>query len=100
MIGLITFHCSYNYGAALQTYALQTKLQELSQKNGDTGGCTILNYHYTKDMKGYNIRWGDGLKRLLSICLLSLNATGVKLHIKDFTELFLIRRSRPVIGVN
>ena len=42
MIGLITFHCQYNYGAALQAYALQTKLQELSQNNGDTGGCSIL----------------------------------------------------------
>lgn len=63
MIGLITFHCAYNYGAALQAYALQTKLQELPQKNGETGGCLILNYYYNKIMQNYDfIRWSGGLK--------------------------------------
>lgn len=71
MIGLITFHCSYNYGSALQAYALQTKLQELSQKNGDMGGCSILNYYYKKDMKVYDIRWGDGFK-VIAFDLLTL----------------------------
>lgn len=30
-IGILTFHCAHNYGAVLQTYALQEKLKELGQ---------------------------------------------------------------------
>ena len=31
-IGIITFHCSYNYGSALQAYALQEYLEEASNR--------------------------------------------------------------------
>lgn len=62
MIGLITFHCAYNYGAALQAYALQTKLNEIAVRMGSTGGCKILNYYYEEDMRKYDIRWDKGIK--------------------------------------
>src|SRR5665648_121752 len=31
-VGIITYHCAYNYGAILQAYALQTKLKLLGYK--------------------------------------------------------------------
>ncbi|MGN0171096.1 MAG: polysaccharide pyruvyl transferase family protein [Lachnospiraceae bacterium] len=88
MIGLITFHCSYNYGSALQTYALQKKLQELSKKNGDMGGCSILNYYYTKDMKGFDVRWGAGLKVLAFDLLTFPQCSRRKLTYKRFRKRF------------
>lgn len=59
MIGIITFHCQYNCGSALQTYALQEKITELGYE------CKILNYFYWHDMKNYNIRWGGKPKVIL-----------------------------------
>ena len=57
MVGLITFHCQYNFGSALQAYALSQKLDEVA-----LGGCSILNYYYEKDMRGYDIRYSAGAK--------------------------------------
>lgn len=88
LIGLITFHCQYNYGSALQAYALQTKLQELSQNNGDTEGCSILNYYYKKDMKGYDIRWGAGLKVIAFDLLTFPQCCRRKLAYKGFHKRF------------
>lgn len=51
MIGIISFHCQYNYGSALQAWALQTKLGQLGHKS------KVLNYYYEKDMKAYDVRW-------------------------------------------
>lgn len=51
MIGIITFHCQYNYGSALQAYALQETIKNLGYS------CEIINYYYKKDMKNYDIRW-------------------------------------------
>lgn len=48
---IITFCTQYNYGSALQTFALQEAVKGL------TGKCAIVNYYYEKDMKQYNIRW-------------------------------------------
>lgn len=39
MIGIITFHSAVNYGAVLQAYALQKKIEELGEK------CNIIDYH-------------------------------------------------------
>lgn len=39
MIGIITFHSASNYGAVLQAYALEHKIQELG------GTCEIIDYH-------------------------------------------------------
>ncbi len=41
-IGLITIHKIFNYGSALQTYALQTKLNEFLGNDS----CRIINYVY------------------------------------------------------
>lgn len=41
-IGLITIHKIFNYGSALQTYALQSKINEIV---GD-GSCKIIDYKY------------------------------------------------------
>ena len=51
MIGIISFHCQYNYGSALQAWALQTKLEQLGYP------CKFLNYYYEHDMRIYDIRW-------------------------------------------
>ena len=45
MIGIITFHCQYNFGSALQAYALQTTLEKLGHSN------ILINFYYKKDMK-------------------------------------------------
>lgn len=51
MIGIITFHCQYNFGSALQAYALQTTLEKLGHSN------ILINFYYKKDMKIYDVRW-------------------------------------------
>lgn len=52
MVGIITFQSQYNYGSALQAYALQETIKSLGFD------CKILNYFYWKDMKSYDlIRW-------------------------------------------
>lgn len=33
MIGLISFHCQYNYGSALQAWAMQTTLGQLGYES-------------------------------------------------------------------
>ena len=52
-IGIITFHGALNYGAVLQTYALQTELEKL--------GCEaeVLNYsnpHVSTELKPPKLR--------------------------------------------
>lgn len=70
MIGLISFHCQYNYGSALQAWAMQTALKHLGYEN------IILNYYYEKDMKTYGIRWYS--KRLSVIALDFLTAPAMR----------------------
>lgn len=48
-IGIITFHCSYNYGSALQAYALQTYLK----KNGFDA--QIINYVDLVNFEDYQL---------------------------------------------
>ena len=49
-IGILTFHCSYNYGAVLQCYALQQQVMELGHD------AFIINYRpeYLESKKAYN----------------------------------------------
>lgn len=48
-IGIITFHCSYNYGSALQTYALKTLLENNSHS------VNIINFIYKLDFEQYKL---------------------------------------------
>ncbi len=48
-IGIITFHCSYNYGSALQAFALKTLLKK---KKYDVN---IINFIYKKDFEQYRL---------------------------------------------
>lgn len=48
-IGIITFHCSYNYGSALQAFALKTLLE----KNGYE--VNIIDFIYKKDFEHYRL---------------------------------------------
>lgn len=48
-IGIITFHCSYNYGSALQTYALKTLLESNSYS------VNIINFIYKLDFEQYKL---------------------------------------------
>lgn len=56
MVGIVTFHRQYNYGSALQAYAIQRTIE----KTGYTS--KILNYYYDRDMAHYGIRWRAGIK--------------------------------------
>lgn len=47
-VGIITFHCSYNYGSALQAYALQSYLLEMGYK------VKIIDYR-SADFDGYKL---------------------------------------------
>lgn len=68
MIGLISFHCQYNYGSALQAWALQTALKHLGYEN------IILNFYYEKDMKTYGIRWYSKRVPVIALDLLTAPA--------------------------
>lgn len=60
-VGTISFHCQYNYGSALQAWALQTSVEKL-----DGYSCDQLNFYYEEDMKSnYDIRWKAGFVVLL-----------------------------------
>ncbi len=48
-IAIITFHCSYNYGSALQAYALQTYLEKQGHK------VQIIDYILSDDFKQYKL---------------------------------------------
>lgn len=48
-IGIITFHCSYNYGSALQTYALKSFLENNGYK------VSIINFIYKLDFENYKL---------------------------------------------
>lgn len=55
-VGLITFHLSYNFGAALQAYSLQEAINELGCE------CWLLNYYFQHGMDFYGIRPYASLK--------------------------------------
>lgn len=61
-IGLITIHKIFNYGSALQTYALQTKINEITGKNS----CKIIDYKYP-DVIHITDKNDSSLKRFIKI---------------------------------
>ena len=48
-VGIITFHCSYNYGSALQAYALQTFIESLGFN------VKIIDFVMKKDFEQYKL---------------------------------------------
>lgn len=56
-IGIITYHCAYNYGAVLQAYALQTKLKALGYD------VEIINFRPSAIVDGYKESRISGGKR-------------------------------------
>lgn len=64
-VGIITFHCQYNCGSVLQTYALQEAIKECGFS------CTILNYYCKKDMHHYYVRWNNSF-RIIAFDILTL----------------------------
>lgn len=48
-IAIITFHCSYNYGSALQAFALKTLLEKKEYK------VNIIDFIYKKDFEQYRL---------------------------------------------
>lgn len=56
MIKIITFHFAYNYGAALQAYALKTYINDI------IGDCSIIDYRPKKIADNYHIKWYRMLK--------------------------------------
>lgn len=55
MIGIVTFHFAYNYGAMLQAYALNKYI------NNNIGDCKIINYRPAAMQRAYRIAWKDTL---------------------------------------
>ncbi len=47
-VGIITLHCSYNYGSVLQAYALQSIIAKLGEYD-----VKIINYRNTVNYRGY-----------------------------------------------
>ena len=56
-IGIITYHCAYNYGAVLQAYALQTKLDILGYE------AEFINFRSSAIVDGYKESRISGGKR-------------------------------------
>ncbi|MCM1535263.1 MAG: polysaccharide pyruvyl transferase family protein [Clostridium sp.] len=48
-VGIITFHCSYNYGSALQAYALQTYVESLGYR------VKIIDFRLSVDFENYKL---------------------------------------------
>lgn len=46
--GIVTFHCSYNFGSALQAYALQKAIEGLGHE------CALIDYR-SRDFDSYRI---------------------------------------------
>ena len=46
-VAIITFHCSYNYGSALQAFALKSLLEKKKYE------VSIINFIYKKDFEQY-----------------------------------------------
>ena len=89
MVGIITFHCQYNCGSALQAYALQEKIKELGY------ACKILNYYYWNDMKNYDIRWySKNPKVILFDFYTWKNCYKRKKYYKNFQKKYLILTQR------
>ena len=57
-IGTITFHCAYNYGAMLQTYALQQKIKDKGYKTITTipAGDMVMLVNLYKHIKENDIQ--------------------------------------------
>lgn len=56
-IGIVTYHCAYNYGAVLQAYALQAKLEMLGYE------AEIINFRSRAIIDGYEESRISGGKR-------------------------------------
>ena len=66
--GILTFHESSNYGAQLQTYALQTVIENLSIE------CEIINYHsLSKESRNRSTSILVGLNKMLSSNIIKRN---------------------------
>ena len=94
-IGILTFHTQYNYGSALQAFALQKAITKLNYDN------RIINYYYQKDMALYGIRWHAGLKVIFFDILTFPFSYMKKQAYKKFTKQYLdlTEEVRSVEGV-
>lgn len=82
-VGMITFHNGSNYGASLQTYALQETLRELYQE------VCIINYKNPFIMQGLNrIRLGKSLRYIYFTISDVINYKSNGIKIKRFYNFF------------
>ena len=61
-VGIITFHCSYNFGSALQAFAMQTVVQRL-------GHSAVLIDYRSADFEQYRLLQFEHPKSLVKVCL-------------------------------
>jgi len=64
-IGILTFHCSHNYGAMLQAYATQTFLKNKTKEN-----VKIIDYKPMSSVNAYKIlKTPKSLKQIIKFCI-------------------------------
>ena len=101
-IGILTFHCAYNYGAVLQCYALQEILRKLGHE------VEIIDYRPDYIVKPYKVfRWGrlfyKDLKRTLRSWMKEPLLVGLRFkRYKVFNEFICskLKLSTRVVGSN
>ena len=64
-IAVITFHGAHNYGSMLQTYALQTYVEQLAKENGNECKYDVLNFRTDLQKDLYKIFNVKSIKRII-----------------------------------
>ena len=79
-IGIITYHCAHNFGAMLQAYALQTKLQNLGYE------VNIIDYRPEFITSGYKLKIGNRNNKIREFIHFILTFKRSKKKFKIFVE--------------
>lgn len=86
-VGIITFHCSYNYGSVLQAFALQTYLETQGYS------AKIINYVLTSNFEQYRLfrinKYKESLKYLISDLLFFVPNYRRKINFENFQKKYL-----------
>lgn len=90
-IGILTFHCAYNYGAVLQCYALQEAVKKLGHE------VQIIDYRPEYIVKPYKVfRWGrllyKDLRKTLRSCLKEPFLIGQRVKRRNVFNYFISNR--------
>ncbi len=85
-VGIITFHRAINYGALLQTYALQTSVEKLGCE------CEVIDYHNERIERQYKkitLMNAKGVKDVAKFFLYATNQNGKYDKFRSFASRYL-----------